>query len=99
MATIAPVAVRSTKRPAEVTINMFTETRDFTDTIIIIRGTPITATGITTNQTITVMATTLTLGFTFLPTEPESLLDSAFDAAQAVNGKMSAIRAGETSET
>jgi hypothetical protein len=87
MATIALVEVRSTKRPTEVTIKVFTETRGFTDTITIIRGIPITAAGITTDQTITAMATTLSLGFLFLPTEPESILDSAFDAVHGVSSK------------
>ena len=55
-----------------------------TDIIIIIRGTVIPITDLTTNHIITVMVTTLTLGFTSLPTEPGSISDSAFDAAQAV---------------
>ena len=59
-------------------------TTGFTDTIIIIRGTVIPITDLTTNHTITVMVTTLTLGFTSLPTEPGSISDLAFDAAQAV---------------
>jgi hypothetical protein len=42
-------------------------TTGFTDTIIIIRGTVIPITDLTTNHTITVMVTTLTLGFTPLP--------------------------------
>ena len=59
-------------------------TTGFTDTIIIIRGTVIPITDLTTNHTITVMVTTLTLGFTSLPMEPGSISDLAFDAAQAV---------------
>ena len=59
-------------------------TTGFTDTIITIRGTAIPITDLTTNHIITVMVTTLTLGFTSLPTEPGSISDSAFDAAQAV---------------
>jgi hypothetical protein len=61
-----------------------TGTTGFTDTIIIIRGHGIPITDLTTNHIITVMVTTLTLGFTSLPTEPGSISDSAFDAAQAV---------------
>jgi hypothetical protein len=45
------------------------------DTIIVIRTTVIPITDLTTNQIITVMATTLTLGFTSLPTEPGSISD------------------------
>jgi hypothetical protein len=63
---------------------IITGTIGFTDTIIIIRGTVIPITDLTTNHTISVMVTTLTLGFTFLPTEPASISDSAYDAAQAV---------------
>jgi hypothetical protein len=59
-------------------------TTGFTDTIITIRTTAIPITDLTTNHTITVMGTTLTLGFTSLPKEPGSISDSAFDAAQAV---------------
>jgi hypothetical protein len=63
---------------------LVTGTIGFTDTIIIIRGTVIPITDLTTNHTISVMVTTLTLGFTFLPTEPGSISDSAYDAAQTV---------------
>jgi hypothetical protein len=63
---------------------LVTGTMGFTDTIIIIRGTVIPITDLTINHIITVMVTTLTLGFTSLPTEPGSISDSAFDAAQAV---------------
>ena len=87
MATIAPVTVVCTKRTTEVTTKVFTETRDSTDTITLMRDTPITVIDITTDQTITAMATTLSLGFLFLPTEPKSILDSASDAAQAVSGE------------
>ena len=59
-------------------------TTGFTDTITTIRTTAIPITDLTTNHTITVMGTTLTSGFTSLPTEPGSISDSAFDAAQAV---------------
>jgi hypothetical protein len=59
-------------------------TTGFTDTIIIIRGTVIPITDLTTNHIITVMVTTLTLGFTSLPMGPGSISDLAFDAAQAV---------------
>jgi hypothetical protein len=59
-------------------------TTGFTETIITIRTTAIPITDLTTNHTITVMGTTLTSGFTSLPTEPGSISDSAFDAAQAV---------------
>jgi hypothetical protein len=50
-------------------------TTGFTDTIIIIRGTAIPITDLTTNHTITVMVTTLTSGFTSLPMEPGSISD------------------------
>jgi hypothetical protein len=91
MATIVQVTVRSTIRPTEVSIKEVTETRGFTDTIIIIRGNPITASGISTNQTVTAMdittdqtiaamAATPILGCSFLHLEPESILDSASDA-------------------
>jgi hypothetical protein len=63
---------------------IITGTIGFTDTIIIIRGTVIPITDLTTNYTISVMVTTLTLGFTFLPTEPGSISDLAYDAAQGV---------------
>ena len=59
-------------------------TTGFTDTITTIRTTAIPITDLTTNHVIPVMYITLTLGFTFLPTEPGSISDSAFDAAQAV---------------
>jgi hypothetical protein len=99
MATIGPVTVVCTKRPTEVTTKVFTETRDFTDTITLMRGTPITVIDITTDLTITAIATTLSLGFPFLPTEPRSILDSASDADRAVSGKRGANRDGETGET
>jgi hypothetical protein len=85
MSTIGPATVVCTKRPTEVTINVFTKTRDSTDTITLMRGTPITVIDITTDLTITAMATTLSLGFPFLLTEPKSILDSASDAAQGVS--------------
>ena len=50
-------------------------TTGFTDTIITIRGTAIPITDLTTNHIITLMVTTLTLGFTSLPTEPGSISD------------------------
>ena len=67
----------------------------FTDTTIIIRGTVITitdittdhticVTDITTDHTISVMVTTHTLGFIALRPEPGSTSGSASDAAQAV---------------
>ncbi len=62
----------------------FTGTMSFTDTTIIIRGTVITITDITTDHTISVMVTTHTLGFITLRTEPGSTSGSASDAAQAV---------------
>jgi hypothetical protein len=52
-----------------------TGTTGFMDTIIIIRTTVISTTELTTNHIITVMDTTLTLGFTSLPTEPGSISD------------------------
>jgi hypothetical protein len=55
-------------------IKVIAGTTGFTDTIII-RTTFIPITDLTTNHIITVMVTTLTLGFTFLPTEPGSILD------------------------
>ena len=47
----------------------------FADTIITIRATFIRITDFTTDHTITVMVTTLTSGFTSLPTEPGSTSD------------------------
>jgi hypothetical protein len=52
-----------------------TGTTGFMDTIIIIRTTVISTTELNTNHIITVMDTTLTLGFTSLPTEPGSISD------------------------
>jgi len=68
----------------ETITNTIAGTTGFTDTIIIIRGTAIPITDLTTNHTITLMVTTLTSGFTSLPKEPGSISDLAFDAAQAV---------------
>jgi hypothetical protein len=56
-------------------IKVISGTPGFTDTIIIIRATFIPITDLTTNHIITVMVTALTLGFTFLPTEPGSISD------------------------
>jgi hypothetical protein len=50
-------------------------TTGFTDTIITIRTTAIPITDLTTNHITTVMVTTLTSGFTSLPTEQGSILD------------------------
>ena len=74
------------------TIALFTETTTkivkgiigCTDTIVTIRGNGVTIMDITTDLTTTVMVTTLTLGFTSLPTEAESISDSAFDTALSV---------------
>ncbi|UCG20591.1 MAG: hypothetical protein JSU80_12860 [Deltaproteobacteria bacterium] len=63
---------------------MVTRTIGFTDTIVTMRGPVVTITDITTNHTITVMVTTLTLGFTSLPTEAEFISGSAFDTALSV---------------
>jgi hypothetical protein len=75
MATIALVT--------ETTAKIVLGTRGLTDTSIIIRASVITITDMTINHAISVIVTTLILGFTSLPTEQESRLDSAFDAAQA----------------
>ena len=53
--------------------SLVTGTTGFTDTIIIIRTTFIPITDLTTNHIIIGMDTTLTLGFTSLPTEPGSI--------------------------
>ncbi|MCG6945957.1 MAG: hypothetical protein LJE87_11515 [Deltaproteobacteria bacterium] len=50
-------------------------TTGFMDTNIIIRTTFIPIIDLTTEHIITFMVTTLTLGFTFLPTEPASISD------------------------
>jgi len=55
-----------------------------TDTIVITRGNGVTIMDITTDITSTVMVSTLTLGFTSLPTGAESISGSAFDAALSV---------------
>ncbi len=68
----------------ETTTKMVPGSRGLTDTSIIIRASVITITDMTIDKTISVIVTTLILGFTSLPTEQESRLDSAFDAAQAV---------------
>jgi hypothetical protein len=52
-----------------------TGTAGSVDTIIIIRTTVIPTTDLTTNHVITVMDTTLTLGFASLPTEPGFISD------------------------
>jgi len=66
------------------TTEISTGTTGSIDTIIIIRTTCIPITDLTTDHIITVMVTTLTLGFTFLPTEAGSILDWAFEPAQEV---------------
>jgi hypothetical protein len=76
MATIALVT--------ETTTKMVPGTRGLTDTSIILQAGIITITDMTINHPISVIVTTLILGFTSLPTEQESRSDSAFDAAQAV---------------
>jgi len=64
--------------------NMTTGTMAFTDTLVTIQGSAITITDIATSHTLSVMVTTLTVGFTTLHMEPGSISGSAFDAAQPV---------------
>ena len=70
----------------ETTTKMVTGSTGFTDTIATMRGTVVTVADITTNQTatVTLAVTTLTLGYTSLPTEAEYTSGSAFDAAPSV---------------
>ena len=67
----------------ETTTKIIPGTRGLTHTSIIIRASVITITDMTINHAISVIITTLILGFTSRPTEQESRSDSAFDAAQA----------------
>ena len=68
----------------ETTTKMLPGTRSLTDTSITIRASVITITDMAINHAISVIVTTLILGFTSLPMEQESRSDLAFDAAQAV---------------
>jgi len=68
----------------ETTTKMVPGIRGLTDTSIIIPASLIAITDIAINHAISVIVTTLILGFTSRPTEQESRSDSAFDAAQAV---------------
>jgi hypothetical protein len=56
-----------------------------TNTIVTTRGNGVTIMDITTNLITTVMVTTLTLGFTSLPIEAESISGSAFNTALSVS--------------
>jgi hypothetical protein len=72
--TITRMVIRNiTSLVTGTTTETVTGTTGFTDTIIIIRTTFIPITDLTTNHIIIGMDTTLTLGFTSLPTEPGSI--------------------------
>ena len=68
----------------ETTTKMVKGTIGCTNTIVTTRGNGVAIMDITTNLITTVMVTTLTLGFTSLPIEAESISGSAFNTALSV---------------